>query len=182
MLGHNRRFRTIALCLLTLFFAGCGVTTTTGGSVGNGSSASGTPPSGGAAPAVTATPTSVEPVVGTTGSCPDPTVNFHWPTSADVQVTQQQGGTTAHINVGQTAEVVLPTTAHWTLMPDSSMTVLQQQSPAGYTDTARSSCVWRFTGISQGGATLLYSKQAVCVPSTKCAQYITTVAVTITVN
>jgi hypothetical protein len=91
-------------------------------------------------------------------------------TKADVVVTFKSGaqGPTVTLNKGQTLEVRLQPTMHWSLNIQGDASVLTASSGNGWYDASLDSCVWRFTAANQGNTTLAFTGVAVCKPNTEC--------------
>jgi hypothetical protein len=159
----SRRAAWLALALgAALGLTACGVTSTTGGA---GTAAS--------APTATSKPTST--------GCPLPTQTVaRTPATVTVQPVTK-GIKPVSVTVGQTIEVQLPFGHKWNLFPPASSD-LTVQSPSGYGDASVQSCIWRFQAAQAGSEMLTFTEQPLCTSSMECPDYITQLAIPVTVG
>jgi hypothetical protein len=160
------KFVALVLVALALTMAGCGIS-------------SAVADAGHATKPLATTPPVRATVIGI-ATCPATTQGVTWPTPATALLSLAQP--TATILVGQSIEVVLPLDSQWRFSPAGAQNVLQLQQPAGYLDTERQRCVWRFVAVTRGQSILTYTRIAKCVPGTKCSQVAEALPLTVTVS
>ncbi len=91
-------------------------------------------------------------------------------TSADVVVTQGGDitGQPVALSVGQTLEVRLSATIYWRVQNQDTSGILTTTRAIGWYDGTLKDCLWRFTAVKAGSATLNFSGGLVCPPNAAC--------------
>ena len=130
----------------------------------------------------TSTPTSTAafPSNSALTGCPESTQDVHWPQPPAAIVTPRQS-TTVNVKAGETFEIAAPMGHKWALLPPVG-SILRLDNPAGYGDPTLKTCIWHFTTLSSGQATLEFSMEPLCATGEKCPQYITVVDFTVQVR
>ncbi|HLV97413.1 MAG TPA: hypothetical protein VKT82_01940 [Ktedonobacterales bacterium] len=90
--------------------------------------------------------------------------------SADLIVTQggDYTGLPVALRQGQTLEVRLPATIIWRLQQQDAAGILTTNEATGWYDATLKDCLWRFTAVKTGSATLSFSGGLVCPPNAAC--------------
>jgi hypothetical protein len=86
-----------------------------------------------------------------------------------------------NVKVGDGFEIALPMGSKWKLAPMTS-SVLKLDTPAGYGDTARRSCIWHFTAQASGRAEVQFSQEPICVKGKACPHHVALVDFTVQVS
>ncbi len=89
---------------------------------------------------------------------------------ADVVVTLKGTGNEQPVtlNKGQTLEVRLLATARWHMNVQNSSSALGTQEAIGWYNASLKSCIWRFTAVGAGTATLVFTGIIICPPKDQC--------------
>lgn len=96
--------------------------------------------------------------------------------------TLQTSGQTVTLHKGQTLQVQLPATYRWRAAVTDAGAVLKQPSGNGWFDGSLKACVWQFTAIKSGSASLSFGGGPVCSSSSMCPQYAIEQSISITVQ
>lgn len=134
----------------------------------------------GSAPLSTPPPTVVQ-GYGTANGCPSDTVVSTAPSRPDVTVKLTDKNTTINAHVGNMIEFDLPFGLAWGA-PNTSPSVLQLQTPAGYAWPTSKACVWRFTAQSSGTTHVNFPARALCKKGEFCPQYVMDISFAIAVK
>lgn len=94
-------------------------------------------------------------------------------TAMEQQVTARQG---------QALVVHLKPELRWTLNVQDPSHALLASTPNGWYDAGLNACVWRFSVVSQGTATLTFSGTVICQPGTVCPHVVLEQDVTISAS
>ncbi len=99
--------------------------------------------------------------------CPGAAAQPNWPSNAALTIVPAEANAIKSIAIGSDLEVVLPANAVWKFNhQNGSLKMLQ---PAGYYDSTRSACIWRFTAQSAGQSQLYFTRQMLCKPGNVCS-------------
>lgn len=130
----------------------------------------------GSSTAATATPTPAMPGTSLLNGCPmqQAPSDAH---TADVVVQgvggmTQSSGRPVTLKVGQTLHVELAATNRWRLSVADAGSALTQPAGNGWYDAQHKICVWQFTAVKAGSATLEFTGSAVCAAGHPCPQYV----------
>jgi len=103
------------------------------------------------------------------------------PKQANVLIKPANANSTITAHVGDVVEVRLPFGHKWG-GPNTAVSNLQLQSPAGYAWIADSVCVWRFNATGTGSTVLNFSSQPLCKAGQMCPMYILELAFKVNVQ
>ncbi len=185
--AHGHTAHTIWLLLATgimLLLAGCapGGTASPGAQTAAQSTQTATVPTTTATTTFTGSPlpTTTPPAGSAQTGCPEATQSVKWSPPPTVVVTLPQT-TPIQLKVGDTIVVALAWHQKWTLLPHNDA-LLRLDTPAGYGDTSRQSCVWHFTALTSGQENLHFSGEPMCANQPGCAGPVRLVDLTIQVK
>lgn len=121
-----------------------------------------------ASPTITATPVSTPGSQARNGcSTAQPPADSQ--KQADVVVTQTgiEGAQPVTLNKGQTLEVRLLATIRWHMHMQNSSALNTKEATGWYNATLKD-CLWRFTAVGTGTATLSFTGTVICDPKGQC--------------
>ncbi len=99
--------------------------------------------------------------------CPGAAVQPNWPGNAALTIAPADANSIKTIAAGNDLEFVLPSNAVWKFSRQNGN--LQLLQPAGYFDSTRSACIWRFSAPSAGESQLYFTRQMLCKPGNVCS-------------
>jgi len=136
----------------------------------------------GSSPGANSPPPSPQPTTpSSASSCPNPTAMPGFARPAKVVLTLAEANRPHTIADGQILEIRLPDTMSWSLV-SFTPGPLQLEQPAGFTDLATHTCVWRFQAVARGTTTLSYNGRPICKPGQMCPMFIMAARFPITVQ
>ncbi len=165
-LRHRALFIIPCALALLLAFAACGINSSTNGLVSSQSAASPTASTGVLAPTLTSTITPFQ-KKNTIYGCPSNQVITLAPPAATV--TLKVATKKAIVNQGGTVNIELPFGVAWSRpLLDLSQNVLAMQSPAGDAYPTVKACIWHFTVVGSGTASISFFAYPICQPGHAC--------------
>ena len=177
--GTVRLVGAVALIVVALIVAGCGVTT----APTRVSSQEATPsPANSTATARVAPPTTAPTRTAISASatpCPATDQSAGNPALILTPTTPDRSGS-AHI--GDLAQVRLPTTTKWTFQSSAPVGTLAVAQPSGVLIHAVNACVWSFQATAAGTTSVSFIGQPLCEPGKPCPNYRIAMTFTITIS
>jgi hypothetical protein len=131
--------------------------------------------------AATVTPTPTR-TAATLNGCPAQQPPARATTPAIVEKGGGVNATPISMRIGQTLEIQLSDTLHWSLRTSELAPVLVGTPGNGWHDAARHACVWQFGPSAAGQETLSFTGTAICTAGVACPQFALLVQYTVVVS